>query len=360
MKLVNRRSLFKIAAGASVAIPTLATPALSSGKQKLTMVTAWPRAMTPLHNTAERFANRVHMLSDGRLSIEIHAANEKVSALEMLDALGSGTADISHGTAYYWVKKSPAFALFATVPFGMMAAEHQAWLKHGGGQQLWDTLGEQFGVKPFAAGNTGVQTAGWFREQIRTRRDLVGKSVRFPALGGELLRSVGAEPKLTAASDIGPMLQSGELDGAEWISPWVDLQYGMQNHCKYCYYPGVHEPGHTVELNIALDKWRDLDPPSQAIFANAAEAECLAVPTEFAANNAVAVSELIQEHNVEFLRLPNDVVRALRQAAPRVLENFVAGDDFSKKVHDSYVDFMGQLGRWAEFSERAYWRARYT
>ena len=237
------------------------------------MLTAWPRRMTPMHNTAQRLATRIEELSDNKITVEILAANEKVSALETLDALGAGDADMCHGTSYYWTSRSPAFALFATVPFGMMASEHQSWLMHGGGQELWDEVGERFGVKPLAAGNTGVQSAGWFREPIRTRRDLEGKVVRFPALGGELIRSVGAVPKLSAASDIGPMLQSGELDAAEWISPWVDLQFGLQNYCKYCYYPGVHEPGHTIEFNVALSTWKGFDDHTQAIFKHAAEAE---------------------------------------------------------------------------------------
>lgn len=324
------------------------------------MLTAWPRSMSPMHNTAQRLANRIEELSDGKIGIDLYAAGEKVSALETLDALQAGEADLCHGTAYYWTDRSPSFALFATVPFGMMASEHQSWLEHGGGQALWDTLGARFGVKPLAVGNTGVQSAGWFREPIRSRRDLEGKVVRFPALGGELFRAVGAEPRLTSGAEIGPMLQSGELDGAEWVSPWVDLQYGMQNYCRYCYYPGVHEPGHTMELNIALPVWDSFDDHTKALFKIAASAESSTVPVEFAARNAEAVVQLIDEFQVEFLRLPNDVVRAMRLAVPGVLDDFMAGDAFSQTVQTSYMDFMTKLGRWAEFSERAFWRARFT
>ena len=74
----------------------------------------------------------------------------------------------------------------------------------------------------------------------------------------------------------------------------------------------------------------------------------------------MAVGELIEKHNVEFLRLPNDVVRAMRLAAPEVMERFMADDAFSQRALGSYVDFMNRLGRWAEFSERSYWRARFT
>ncbi|MEE2634074.1 MAG: TRAP transporter substrate-binding protein [Pseudomonadota bacterium] len=357
MQKINRRTAIMSSCGI---IPAMAAPAIASGVRRMTMVTAWPRDMKPMHNTAERLASRIAAMSDGQIIVDVLGAGEKMGAFETLDALAAGAADLSHGTSYYWTKKSPAFAFFATIPFGMMANEHNAWLEHGGGQQLWDELGERFGVKPLAGGNTGVQSAGWFRAPLRTRRDLEGLVIRFPSLGGELFRSMGAVPKLTAASEIKALLDSGDLDAAEWICPWVDLEFGMHLHAKNCYYPGVHEPGHTLEVNVSLQKWNNYDDATRAIIMNACQAESAAMPNEFAAQNAAAVGKLSRDFGVKFLPLPNDIVRAMRHAAPGLIEEFVAEDAFSKRVHASYNDFARSLGRWSEFSERAYWRARFT
>src|SRR3546814_4459770 len=57
---------------------------------------------------------------------------------ESFDAVQGGTADILHGTPYYWVGKSQAFHYFTTIPFGLSAVELPAWLTYGGGQALWE------------------------------------------------------------------------------------------------------------------------------------------------------------------------------------------------------------------------------
>ena len=335
-------------------------PAVHRGLVQLDMVTGWPRSMTAMHGAAERFARRVEQFTSGQVTVRVHAAGEKVGALETLNALQAGAAQLSHGTAYYWTNRSPAFAFFATVPFGMTAGEHSAWLREGGGQELWDQLGESHGVKPFACGNTGVQAGGWFREPIRTREDLSGKRIRFPGIGGQLFARLGATPVLAAATEIKPMLERGELDAAEWIAPWPDLEFGLYEYCKYCYYPGVHEPSHTIELNVAIDTWRTLSPTMQHAIKAAALTEEAAMPAEFLARNSLAVIELIEKHEVQFLRFPNDVIRALRVHADEVVDEFVGSDAVTEVVRRSYFDFARRIARYSEFADRAYWQARFT
>lgn len=357
--MMHRRNLLKVAGASLVGSATFSAPALAKGRRELVMATAWPRKMTALHSAAERFAQRVAALTDGGITIKVFAGGEKVKPLDLLPALQREEIDISHGTSYYWTKSNPGFVFFATVPFGMTAMEHYAWLEHGGGQQLWDKLGAEHGIKPLAAGNTGVQTAGWFRERLRSRRDIEGKSVRFPGIGGEIMRRIGANAVTTSAADILPRLASGELDGAEWVSPWPDLEFGIQEHCKFCYYPGVHEPGHTLELNFSTRAWNSLNQYEKDIVTSAADAEKLALPLDFMAHNATALDTLRQVHGVSFLPLPNDIMRAIRSIAPEATAEFVAADPAAKAIYESYYAFMSNIASWSECSERAYWRARF-
>ena len=44
-----------------------------------------------------------------------------VPAFEVLDAVGSGVAEMGHTAAFYWQGKEPAAAFFTTVPFGLIA-----------------------------------------------------------------------------------------------------------------------------------------------------------------------------------------------------------------------------------------------
>ena len=194
-------------------------------------------------------------MSGGRLEITVSAAGEIVPAFEVLDAVGSGVAEMGHTAAFYWQGKEPAAAFFTTVPFGLMPNEHVAWIDAGGGQALWDELYAPFGVKPFMGGNTGVCMGGWFRREIRSRDDIRGLKVRSLGLGGEVYRRLGAIPQTTSPGEILVALQSGVIDGAEFVGPGSDLALGLYRFAPFYYGPGFNKPNGTGECIVSLKAW---------------------------------------------------------------------------------------------------------
>ena len=123
--------------GAAGLVGALAAPALAqSDKRKWRMITSWPKRLPGPGMSAERIAERIGALSGGRLEITVSAAGEVVPAFEVLDAVGSGVAEMGHTAAFYWQGKEPAAAFFTTVPFGLIPNEHVSWIDAGGGQAL--------------------------------------------------------------------------------------------------------------------------------------------------------------------------------------------------------------------------------
>src|SRR5437867_162609 len=134
-------SLTLMRATGKKAVPALAAPAVAQAPtRRWRMVTSWPRRLPGPGMSAERVAERIAALSGGRLQVQVHAAGEVVPAFEVLDAVGSGVADLGHTAAFYWQGKAPASAFFTTVPYGLTPAEHVAWIEAAGGQALWDEL----------------------------------------------------------------------------------------------------------------------------------------------------------------------------------------------------------------------------
>lgn len=349
---LTRRSFVKTAT-LGMGTSAIAAPALAQGGTELKMLTCWPKNFPGLGSSAERFAKRVEAASGGTLRIQVFGAGELVAPFEVLDAVAAGAGDLTHDTSYYWFGKDPAFVYFAVVPFGLTADEHFTWLKFGGGQQLWDELSFDFGVKPLANLNTGAQMGGWFKEPIESADDLQGLRVRYPGLGGQMLSRLGASPVNIPGGELFTALQSGVLDGLEWIAPWNDLAFGFHRTAKHYYYPGFHEMGHALSSYVNADVWAGLSEAERAIMQNAADAEYVTSLAEYNARNLSALNQLIDDHNVQLHEWPADIVEEMKRIAPEVLEQSASKSEMALKVHKSWVAFRDSQREWGQIGEYA-------
>ncbi len=322
------------------------------------LITTWPKNLPGVGTAPERLAERLRVMSNGRLDIRVYGAGELVGAFEVFDAVSQGTAEMGHGAAYYWRGKIPVAAMFATVPFGMTAQEMNAWLQYGGGLELWRELYAPFGLVPMAAGNTGVQMAGWFNKEINSLADVRGLKMRIPGLGGEVLERLGGEPVSLPGSEVFSALQMGVIDATEWVSPFNDLALGLHTVSEYYYYPGWHEPGPTTELIINQRAWDSLPDDLKMMVETTAGMINGDMLAEFTARNAAALETLVEEHGVKLRRLPDDVLERLQAASLEVVAQSAQGSELGQRIYDSYTTFLEDVRRYHAISEQAYINAR--
>jgi TRAP-type mannitol/chloroaromatic compound transport system substrate-binding protein len=346
MNKITRRKAIAVGLAGSVAAPAIA----HAQTVKWKMVTSWPKRLPGPGMSAERVAERIRALSGGRIDITVYAAGEIVPAFEVLGAVGNGVAELGHTASFYWQGKMPAAAYFTTVPFGLTPGEHVAWIDAGGGQHLWDELYAPFGVKPFMGGNTGVCMGGWFRRELNSLADLRGLKLRSLGLGGELYRRLGATPQTTPPGEILSSLQSGVLDGAEFVGPGTDIALGLYRVAPFYYYPGFNKPNGTGECIIALKVWETLDAGAKAILAHACAAEANFALAEMERLNAEALGVLTEQHSVKLRAFPTDLVAAARAQSADVLGELAARDAVSRKIHESYLRFRERTAAWSRIS----------
>ena len=203
------------------------------------------RATSPvLAPGANCFAKRLADMSEGRIQAQYFAAGERVGAFDSFDEVASGNAQAYHAADYYWKGKHPGWAYFTSVPFGLTYTEMNAWIRFGGGQELWDELaGRRLTSRRLMAGNTGVQMGGWFNKEINSADDLKGLKMRIPGLGGDVMAKLGASPVSLPGGQIYENLVSGAIDATEWVGPWNDSFMKFYEAAKFYYFPGMHEPG---------------------------------------------------------------------------------------------------------------------
>lgn len=362
--MLNRRNLLAggaagLAAGCDCGAPAgLPAAAGAMRERELRMVTTWPKDFPGLGTAAERVARFITEMSGGAIRVRVFSAGELVGAFDSFDAVSNGSADMYHGAEYYWAGKSKAYPFFTAVPFGMTASEIIGWTEFGGGQALWDELSAKFNIKPFTAANTGHQLGGWFKRPIESLDDLNGLKVRMPGLGGEVMRRLGASPVTIPGGEIFAGLQSGLIDGAEWVGPWNDLAFGFYREAKYYYWPGFQEPGAQCAVGINLDVWNGMSPQEQAIVASAchrANYLCLAEFTHF---NGVALEQLVNEHGVDLRKFPDDVLAAIARESKTVIEEAAASDDITRRVFESYKAELSRVKEWSRISDEAFLSTR--
>ncbi|WP_207060678.1 TRAP transporter substrate-binding protein [Motiliproteus sp. SC1-56] len=361
-ELIKALGLGTLAAGTLAACSQKPEEAKQETKKAETiewkMVTTWPKNFPGLGTGANNLAKLIEEMSGGRIKVKVYGAKELVGALEIFDAVSRGTAEMGHGAAYYWKGKSRAAQFFAAVPFGLTAQEMNSWLYHGGGMQLWEEVYAPFGLIPAAAGNTGVQMGGWFNKEINSVDDLQGLKMRIPGLGGEVLKRAGGTPVLLPGGEIFPSLQSGAIDATEWVGPYNDLAFGLHKAAKYYYYPGWHEPGTTLESFINKEAFEALPADLQVIVRNACRVANQDMLADFTARNNAALQQLVNEHNVELRKFPDEVLKRLKELSDEVVAEEAEQDELTRKVYDSFRQFRDQAEAYHAISEKAYLEAR--
>ncbi|MBS9777211.1 MAG: TRAP transporter substrate-binding protein [Gammaproteobacteria bacterium] len=353
---MKRRSFLKTASVAAAAATT--TASASSDVVNWKMVTTWPKNFPGFGTGANFLAKKITEMTDGKVNVTVYGAGELVPAMESFDAVSNGTAQMGHGAAYYWKGKAPAAQFFSTVPFGLTASEFNSWLYYGGGMELWTEVYNDFNLVPAAAGNTGVQMAGWFNKEINSIEDLKGLKMRIPGLGGEVLKRLGGTPVLLPGGEIFTSLQSGAIDATEWVGPYNDLAFGFYKAAKYYYYPGWHEPGTGIETFINKDALAALPKHLQGLVLDAARIANQDMFAEYNARNGAALKELVEKHGVQLKKIPDNVLKDIRKVSEEVIAEVAASDPKIKKVYDSYSKFSDNAAAYAEISERAYLNAR--
>lgn len=335
-----------LATGAGLGATALAAPAIAQGKIVWKLPSAFPKQAPGVGSNVTGFAEKVAAMSDGRLSFEVFGAGELVPPFGVEDAVQAGNVPVGHNPPYYAAGKNPSLHWFTAVPFGMTSNEHAAWLRWGGGQELWDDIYAQRDLKPLYSGNSNVQSGGWFKKRIESVADLQGLNMRIAGLGGEMLRKLGVNAVLMPPPEIFQALQSGAIDAAEWVGSVLDQAFGLQKVTKLCYIPAYFEPGAALAIVFNKAAWEELSPDLRAICEAAAQAMATETCAQFDYLNARAM-ESLKADGVEFAQFPADVVTAMRGAWSEVEAELTASHADVARVRESYDTYLVQARSYA-------------
>jgi TRAP-type mannitol/chloroaromatic compound transport system substrate-binding protein len=350
--MTTRRHL--VAGAVAAAAGAFAAPALAQGLRELRMVTAWPKDLTGVGVGAQRLADRIGTLTGGRLTVSVHSVGTLVPPQETMEAVMDGRAEMAHDMAAYNLSRSTGFAFFSSVPFGLTAQEHNAWVYDGGGQVLWDELNRRFGLRAFLAGNTGAQLGGWFRREIGSVGDLAGLKFRVTGIAGQVMAKLGVNQVLLPGGEISAGFLSGTLDGAEFMGPVNDLAFRFHDGAKFYYWPGFHEPCAAIQLQVNGAVFDGLPADQRAAIECACAEENGRLLADYNARTPGALADLLAK-GVILKQFSPEIFQAFGAAAGAVLaEISEQEDDLVRRIAHSYFAFRDGTLLWTRIGDQGF------
>ena len=345
--------------GSAVGAFALSAPAIvGAAPKEWKLVTSLPKNLPGPGVSAVRFADRVEKMSGGRLKIKVYGGGELVPPFATQEAVENGVAEIYHGSGSWFAGRDISHSFFCVAPFGLDTVEFNAWLHHGGGQELWDELTLPRGFKCFIGGGTGVQTAGWYKKPINSIEDLKGLNFRITGFGGQVLRKIGVNAVSMPPAEIFSALQNGTLDGAEWVGPSYDLNFGFHKIMTHMYTPSFSDIHGGIEYGVNKRAYDSLEPELQTILQVSAEAETALLNADSFYSNAIAFEKLKAMPNVTIGQLPDSIWKALREATTEVMEELRTIDKMAAKIHDSFYGFAKKASELRAHYELPFYRQR--
>ena len=239
------------------------------------------------------------------------------------------------------------------MPFGLNARQMNAWLYHGGGNDLLNEFYAKHNIYGMPAGNTGAQMGGWFRKEIKTVQDLKGLKMRIAGLAGQVMAKLGVVPQQIPGGDIYPALERGTIDAAEWVGPYDDEKLGFSKVAPYYYYPGFWEGGPAIHFFINQAKWNELPKTYQAILSAAAGYANVDMQAKYDARNPARCA-VCSAPARSCVRSPQEMMEAAYKAADEVYDEISAKNAEFKKIYDSVRGFRNEEYLWFQVAEYAY------
>jgi TRAP-type mannitol/chloroaromatic compound transport system substrate-binding protein len=341
----RRRFLQQLTTG--LVAGAVASPAIAQSQPTIRwrLACSWPKSLDLLYGTGEAFCKRVSQITDGKFEIQLFAAGELVPALQVMDAVQSGTIECGHTLAAFFFGKNPAYAFDSGVAFGLNARQQNAWQYAGGGMEILREIYKKVGIVQFPCGNVGAQMGGFYRKEINSVEDLKGLKFRIGGLGGVILSKLGVVPQQIAPGEIYPALERGALDAAEWIGPYDDERLGLHKVAKFYYYPGWWEGSAQETLMV---NQRAYDPLPQlykdAIEGAAAEQNVMMI-AKYDAKNPEALRRLVAA-GVQVRQFPRAILDACYKATFETYDELAAKNEDFKKVYEHWQKFLADSNLW--------------
>ena len=317
----------------------------SDEKIRWKMVMPWSKGLL-FYDIAVHFADSVRLASAGRLDIKPFSAGELVPAMQSLDAVSKGSAQVGHDWPGYWKGKNEAFVAFASVPFGLDAEGYNIWLYEKGGVDLMQEIYGQFNLFALPGGQCGQEMGLFSNKRATKMEDFKGMRLRTPGWYMDIMNNLGASVSPLPGGEVYLALERGVIDAAEFSSPAINYPMGFDEITKYVIQPGVHQPGIQCGLFFNKDAYDKLPEDLKWIIDICAKETQLWSYNWINSLNAQAIQKFTEK--IEIVKMDKETLIEFRKTTKAYLDEVKAKYPDVKKVLDSQEAFINEYAIWRD------------
>ncbi len=291
----------------------------------------------------ERFADNVTKASGGRLIIEPLSVKSVVAHNETIEAVGADVLQGHQSAPVYFSGRNPAFGLLGDLnaayenPYQM-----QTWYLYRGGLELARELYKEYNLYFVGTIWWGVESMPQ-KKPIRSVEDFKGVKMRIPeGPSSDIFRKIGAAPTNIPGADVYTSLERGVIDGTDWGTLGMNQDLGFHKIAKYPIYPGIHSmPVGDVAIN--LDRWNALPDDLKVLFEMAVRDFGRDMIQTMALGDLKAEAAAKNE-GVTLVNWSPEERKKLRTVAQTVWKDYGSRNDLAKRVYESQVAWLKELG----------------
>ena len=288
------------------------------------------------------FVDHMKKASNGRLNIQLFAADRLVPTDQMMQACATGTLDLANGSPGYWADVIPACAAEGVLPFalrtitdvntvfyqrGLLELFREAYAKH-------DVfyLGPQMTDFAFLMAN----------KPVRTMADM--KKMKFRAVQdmSRLLGSVGVAAQYVPAAEVYLQISTGILDGVLYGGAVAGDGFSYQKVAKYLMTPAL-KPA-MDNMIMSMKTYKSLPPDLQALIDIGGRVHNLYVQTANWGLEFTTRERWKKNDGVEIVEMSPELVSELTKAAIKQWDEIAASDPQAKKAVDTIKAYCKEAG----------------
>ncbi|MBZ9537611.1 TRAP transporter substrate-binding protein [Modicisalibacter tunisiensis] len=294
----------------------------------------------PSFKIKQKWADKIETMTDGKVHIEVMPISSIVGPTETLQAVSSGILQGHMTDPSYFSGQNPAF--------GMMGNLVGAWsnpydfleyMKHGGGEELYNELAEPYGTHLISAATFPLESIP-STVPIKKVEDFKGLKIRAPqGMVYNIFERVGASPVNLPGSEVYTALEKGVIDAADSTVLSNNDAQGIHEFAHYPMYPGFHSMP-MIAVSINKDIWDGLPKDLQTTLETAFDDMAYDLIAQLKEQDLETLQKLKKDPDVHPIDLSPEERKKFRQAAQKEWKEWSVKNDMTQKYYDSVTGFL--------------------